>query len=255
MRLVNAEVLKLYRRTGIVLATLGLTIVPALIMLLVTGGGDTDTGGLRTFSEHFGILALLVVVAGILVGATLGTSDESSGVFRELVVTGRSRLDLFAVRVPAGLALVLVAAAAGYAIVALAGTGSAGSVSTTSDELGTIAPTAGLLLKCGAWLALVAAISFALSLGVASVVGSVGGSIAVLLALWLVVTPLIQNLDSLEWLEDALMIAGLDRLLPTMLTAGDPVERLSLPAAVAVLLAWSALPLLAGAWRTLTRDA
>jgi len=36
---------------------------------------------------------------------------------------------------------------------------------------------------------------------------------------------------------------------------GGPTGLLSPPSAVAVLLAWSALPLLAGAWRTLTRDA
>jgi ABC-2 family transporter protein len=254
MRLVTAEFLKLRRRTGIVLSTLGLTIVPALIMIAVTGGGDVDSGGLRTFAEHFGVLALLTVVAGILVGSTLGTADESSGVFRDLVVTGRSRLDLFAVRVPAGLALVLLAAAAGFAIVALEGIASAGSLQTGFD-LGTIAPTTGLLVKCAAWLAVVGAISFALSLGVASVVGSTGGSIAILLALWLVVTPLVQNFESLEWLKDALVISGLDRIMPTALTAGDPVRTMSLVGANAVLVAWAAVPMLAGAWRTMTRDA
>jgi hypothetical protein len=250
MRLVTAEWLKLRRRTGLVLATLGLTIVPALIMLAVT-----DDGGLRSFADQFGVLALLTVVAGILVGATVGTADETSGVFRDLVVTGRSRLDLFAARVPAGLALVLLAAAAGFAIVALDGSISAGSVPTGPDELGTIAPAAGLLAKCAAWLVLLAVVSFALSLGVASVVGSTGGSIAVLLALWLVATPLVTNLEALNWLEDALMVAGLDRFLPRELTAGGPTGLLPATSAVAVLLAWSALPLLAGAWRTMTRDA
>lgn len=250
MRLVAAEWLKLRRRTGLVLTTLGLTVVPALIMLAVT-----DDGGLQSFADNFGVLALLTVVAGILVGSTVGTADETTGVFRDLVVTGRSRLDLFAARVPAGLALVLLATAAGFAIVALDGSMSAGSVPAGPEGLGTIAPAAGLLAKCAAWLALTAAVSFALSLGVASVVGSTGGSIAVLLALWLVVTPLVTNLEALNWLEDTLVLAGLDRFLPPQLTVGGPADLLSLPSAVAVLLAWSALPLLAGAWRTLTRDA
>ena len=250
MRLVAAEWLKLRRRAGLVLSAFGITVVPALIML-----GVDDDGGLRGFANHFGVLVLLTVVASILVGAVVGTADETSGVFRDLVVTGRSRLDLFAARVPAGLALVLLTAAAGFAIVALDGSVSAGSVRTGPEALGTIAPTAGLLAKCAAWLALVAVVSFALSLGVASVVGSVGGSIAVLLALWLVVTPLVANLETLDWLEDKLMIAGLDRFMPPELTVGGPTGLLSPPSAVAVLLAWSALPLLAGAWRTLTRDA
>ena len=104
-------------------------------------------------------------------------------------------------------------------------------------------------------LALVGAVSFALSLGVASLVGSAAQSIAILLGLWLIVTPLVQNAESLEWLEDSVVIAGLDRVMPAGLTEGDPFHSLSLAGAVGVLLAWSVLPLLAGAWRTMTRDA
>jgi hypothetical protein len=250
MRLVGAEFLKLYRRTGFVLAAVGLTVVPVLLIHAVDGGDE-----FQRFSDHFGVLALLVVVAGVMVGSSLGTSDESSGVFRELVATGRTRLDLFAARVPAGLLLVLLAAASGFAIVAYASIESAGSVPTGPEQLGTIAPTAGLLAKSAAWLALAGAVSFALSLGVSSVVGSAGGSIAILLALWLVVNPLVQNVDALDWLEDAFVVAGLDRFMPGDLTLGGPTDLLSTPNAVAVLLAWSALPLLAGAWRTMTRDA
>jgi hypothetical protein len=181
------------------------------------------------------VLALLVVIAGIMVGSSLGTSDESSGVFRELVATGRPRLELFAARVPAGLVLVQLAAMAGYVVLAAGGEG--------------------LVLAYAAWLALVAAVSFALSLGVASLVGSAAQSNAILLALWLVVTPLVQSAESLEWLRDGLVITGLDRLMPASLNEGEPFHWLSLGGAIAVLLAWTVVPLLAGAWRTMTRDA
>jgi hypothetical protein len=226
MRLVNAEFLKLYRRTGFVLATVGVTVVPALLMKAVEDS---------RFADLFGVLALLVVVAGIMAGSSLGTSDESSGVFRELVATGRPRLDLFAARVPAGLVLVLLAAMAGYVVLA------------AGDE--------GLVLAYASWLALVGAVSFALSLGVATLVGSAAQSVAILLALWLIVTPLVQSVESLEWLRDGLVIMGLDRIMPASLSEGEPLHRLSLGGAIAVLLAWTALPLLAGAWRTMTRDA
>ena len=226
MRLVNAEFLKLYRRTGIVLAAIGVTVVPALLMHALDDS---------RFGDLFGVLALLVVVAGILVGSSLGTSDESSGVFRELVATGRPRLDLFAARVPAGLALVLLSAMAGYVVL------SAGSEP--------------LVLAYAGWLAVVAAVSFALSLGVASVVGSAAQSIAILLALWLIVTPLVQSAESLDWLKDSLVIEGLDRIMPSGLIEGDAIHSLSLAGAIGVMLAWSIVPLLAGAWRTMTRDA
>jgi hypothetical protein len=255
VRLVSAEFLKLRKRTGLVVAAFGLTVVPGLIVLAVTGGGDADSGGLRTFSDAIGIIASLSIVASILVGATLGTSDVSTGVFRDLVVTGRSRLDLFAARVPAGLALVLAVAAAGYALTAGTALLSAGTLETTADDLGTIAPGTGLLLQSAAWLAVVCVSGFALSYGVSSLVGSAGGSIATLLALWLVVTPLVQSLDELAWLSDGLVISGLDRLMPDGLMARPENLLPSLTGAIAVLVAWAAVPLLAGAWRTMTRDA
>lgn len=226
MRLVQAEFLKLYRRTGFVLATLGVTVVPALLMHALDGA---------RFEDLFGVLALLVVVAGIMAGSSLGTSDESSGVFRELVATGRPRLDLFAARVPAGLVLVQLSAAAGYVVLA------------AGEE--------GLVLSYAGWLALVGAVSFALSLGVGALVGSAAQSISILLALWLVVTPLVQNAQSLDWLRDSLVLTGLDRLMPTSLNEGVTIHYISLTAGIAVLVAWTALPLLAGAWRTMTRDA
>jgi hypothetical protein len=255
VRLVSAEFLKLRRRLGLVLLAFGLTVAPALIMLAVTGGGDIDSGGMRSFADQLGVVAMLSVVCGILVGARLGTADVTSGVFRDLVVTGRSRLDLYAARVPAGLVLVLVAAAAGFAIVVATAHFSAGSAPATFERFGTVAPTAAVLVEAGLWLALVAAVSFALAFGVSSVVGSSGSSIAILLGLWLVVTPLLQSFDPDGWLFDALVLAGLDRVMPEALRAGDPATQMSLAAGVAVLVAWTTIPLLAGAWRTMTRDA
>jgi ABC-2 family transporter protein len=255
MRLVGAEFLKVRRRLGLVALALGLTVVPALIMLVVTGGGDFDSGGMRSYADQFGVVAMLTVICGIFVGATVGTADVTSGVFRDLVVTGRSRIDLYAARVPAGLALVLLAAAAGFALVVATAHLSAGSVPATFDRFGTVAPTTSVLVESGLWLALVGAVSFGLAFGVSSVVGSSGSSIAILLGLWLVVTPLVETFDRDGWLFDALVLAGLDRVMPAAIRNGDPATEMSLAAGIAVLVSWTTIPLLAGAWRTMTRDA
>jgi hypothetical protein len=255
MRLVSAEFLKLRRRTGIVLMALGLTVVPALIMLAVTGGGDFQTGGMRSYADQIGVVAMLVVICGVLVGATLGTADVTSGVFRDLVVTGRSRLDLYAARVPAGLALVLLAAALGFGLVAATAFLSAWSVPATPFEFGTVAPTTGVLVDSALWLALVGGVSFGLAFGASAVIGSSGPSIAILLGLWLVVTPLLQSFDPDGWLFDVLVFAGLDRMVPSGIEVGDEVAQMSLAAGIAVLVAWTVIPLLTGAWRTMTRDA
>jgi ABC-2 family transporter protein len=255
MRLVGAEFLKVRRRLGLVSLALGLTVVPALIMLMVTGGGGDDSGGMRSFADQHGVMAMLTVICGILVGATVGTADVTSGVIRDLVVTGRSRIDLYAARVPAGLALVLLSAAAGFAIVVATAYLSAGSVPEFGGRFGTVAPTTGVLVESGLWLALVGAVSFGLAFGVSSVVGSSGSSIAILLGLWLVITPLLQSFDPDGWLFDVLVFAGLDRVMPAALRAGDPATEMSLAAGISVLAAWTTIPLLAGAWRTMARDA
>ena len=59
-------------------------------------------GGIDNFSGSIELLTQIGVVAAILIGATVGAGDRGAGVFRELVVTGRSRLALFAARLPGG---------------------------------------------------------------------------------------------------------------------------------------------------------
>jgi hypothetical protein len=47
------------------------------------------------------VLTVLAGVTAILIGTTAGAADVGSGVFRDLVATGRSRTALFAARIPA----------------------------------------------------------------------------------------------------------------------------------------------------------
>jgi hypothetical protein len=270
-RLVNAEFLKLRKRRGLVLSALVLTVGPmiiAYIALVVLHANDPvqngPAGGAENFVGSMGLLLPLSVVAAILVGATLGTSDLSAGVFRELVVTGRSRLALCAARVPAGLALLLPIVGAAFAVtatasMALAGSQKAGVVHVGPGEweleLGTVAPSASLLLESAGWLALGTGVSFALALGVASLVGSRGTSIGILLGWWLVAMPLLSSLGALGSLREGLVIPAMDRLGPSGLVPADPAVPVSLAAAAVVLLAWTVVPLALGAWRTCTRDA
>ena len=56
------------------------------------------------------------IVAATL-GATAGSADLTDGMFRHLVVTGRSRLALYLARIPAGLAIIVPLVAVGFTIV------------------------------------------------------------------------------------------------------------------------------------------
>jgi hypothetical protein len=244
MRLVNAEFLKLRKRRGLVATTVALTVLPMAIAYTVLLFQEGPAGGMENFSPSIDVLSSLAVVAAIMVGATLGTGDVGAGVFRELVVTGRSRLSLFAVRVPAGLALLIPAVGAGFAVTATASRVLAGSAE---------APGGTLLLGTAGWLLLMTSVSLALALGVSSLVGSRGTAIGVLLAWWVVATPVLLMVSLLGVLREGLVAAALDRVAPEAIA--DDVMSTSLVTAVVVLVAWTAVPLALGAWRTATQDA
>jgi hypothetical protein len=244
-RLVAAELLKLRRRRPLLLAAVVLIVAPMFVSVIVlatlheanpakygpAGGVDNLRGTLRLLTQIGG-------VAAVLVGVNAGGSDLAAGVFRELVVTGRSRLGLFAARIPGGLTfllpfVVLAFAIAATAAVALAGRGQA--------------PGAGLLLEYAGWVALVTTLGFLLALGVSSLLDSRATSIGVLLAWQLAVAPLLLQTGKLD---PVLLGAALVRLEP-----GAGGASISLLTAILLIVAWTVMPLAAGAWRTKTRDA
>ena len=105
----GADFLKLRKKRGTLIWALVLALVPLLIFFIVRAvaallepartsrprAASTATPtALRILALFFGPLA------AILIGVEGGAGDVAAGVFRDLVVTGRSRLALFATRVP-----------------------------------------------------------------------------------------------------------------------------------------------------------
>ncbi len=64
-----------------------------------------------------GLLYTFGSIAAAVVGCTAGSRDFTEGMFRHLVVTGRSRLALYLARIPAALAIVAPLVAIGYTII------------------------------------------------------------------------------------------------------------------------------------------
>ncbi len=109
-RLISAEILKLRKRRGLMIAcglmTVGLIVVVNVVLVVlhaVNPDHHGPAGGFENLGGAAGALSLLGSVAAVLIGATAGAGDLNAGVFRELVVTGRSRLTLFLVRIRAAL--------------------------------------------------------------------------------------------------------------------------------------------------------
>jgi hypothetical protein len=250
--LVGAEFLKLRKRRGLVLTSSALTMLPMVIGYAVVTGKHVSNperhgpgGGLENFVQSIGLLSGFAALAAILVGVTAGTGDLRAGVFRELVITGRSRIALFAARIPGGLGLVLPLAAASFLIAAVA------SIVLADGE-----PTPGLrlLVLSGAWIGLLAIATFALALGMSSVIGSTGPSIGLLLGWQAILAPLLLGMDELGAVRDLLPGTAVTALAPEALEL-QPAYSMSSAMIAVNLVLWFVLPLAAGAWRTNTREA
>ena len=255
-RLVRAELLKLRKRRGLVAITACLTVGAALMVYGVLAilhaanpAHHGPAGGVTNLGHGLFVLMILGSVAATIVGATAGAGDLAAGVFRELVVTGRSRRALFRARIPGGLAFLLGFVALAYTLATVATVVFAGSLP---------APSTGLLASTGAWLLLSCAFWFALALGVASLVGSRSMTIGGMLAFRLAVSPIVLSIGALGVGRELVPGAALERLAPhavrefTQQAAHIPM---SVSAAELVLVAWAAVALAFGAWRTVTRDA
>ena len=253
-RLIRAEVLKLRKRRGLVATVTAMTLGTAVVLygVLVSlhaanPAHHGPAGGVTNLGHGVFVLGALGTVAAIIVGASAGADDLNSGVFRELVVTGRSRWSLFWARIPGGLAFLLPFVAVAYALTAGASVGFAGSLA---------APSTKLLVESGIFLLGEVAFGFVLALGLASLLGSRAQTIGILLAFRLALTPLLLSITFLGTSREAIPGAAFDRLSPrAILDSGGPHVGMSLVVAIAVLVLWTGIALAVGGWRTATRDA
>jgi hypothetical protein len=255
-RLLSAEILKLRKRRGLMIAcglmTVGIIVfVNVLLIVLhaVNPNHHGPAGGLNNLAGATSTLSLFGSVAAVLIGATAGAGDLNAGVFRELVVTGRSRVALFLARMPGGLAVLWTFIIVGYLITAIIAVTFAGSRG---------APPLSLVAKGGLWLLLATGFYFVVSLGFAALVGTRATAIGVLLAFRLAVTAIVVHISFLGWGRETIPAPALDRFLPSALADNvrmGPALHESLGTAVLVLVLWTVIALGVGAWRTETRDA
>jgi hypothetical protein len=195
-------------------------------------------------------LLLAVGVAAAIAPATAAVGDLEALVYRDLVVTGRSRLALYLSRIPAGLLFLLPFVVGAYAIAAVMSVAFAGP---------NPAPSASLLALTGAWVLLQATFYYLIAFGLACLMGSRTYTIGILLAWQLIFTPIIVQASSIGVVRELMPGAALGHFAPAGLGKSAqktiPSVPMSTAAVAAVLLAWAVVALAAGARRDTTRDA
>jgi len=256
-QMIFAEILKLRRHRSTMLTagvlSIGITVLYFLVIESRSNGGIPVPKALSSGS------ALLAMYFGsftaMLIGTMAGTLDVTSGVFRDLVATGRSRIDLFLVRVPAAVAVALAFNLVGFAVSVFAALAGGGG----SAEPALIAQYAG-------WVVLATTVVTALSVGIATLTGSRSLTLTAVIGWQTVATTLLYSAEFLGSLRQGLLEVALSQLRPGLAvgTHEHPGSSNALPGlvlpmstvtAILVLAAWAVLPIVVGARRIQNQDA
>ena len=123
--MIATRFMELRRRRGLMIGVTAVNVgIPALFMgirLLLHAFAPRTNPPAGSFVIFIvlgaGLLYTFGFIAAAAVGCTAGSRDVSEGMFRHLVVTGRSRLALYLARIPAALAIVVPLVAIGYTII------------------------------------------------------------------------------------------------------------------------------------------
>jgi hypothetical protein len=249
MNLVQAEMLKLRRRRALLIWTGLLTLGPVLAgyavllaMHLIDAARYGPPGGTHNLENVLGVLSVLGGIAAIVLGTTAGGQDTASGVFRDLVVTGRPRGTLFRARVSGVLAL--------FAPLYIGAFGLAVTAALVFPADGP-RPDAGRVGQYTAWIVTGTIVTVLLSVSLGSIVPSRVAT-AVLVAWNVALATLLAGIEALGSLRKAIPNVAVDHFLPADGVHSLPMSNLT---AVLVLAAWGAVALQAGTFWTRRRDA
>jgi ABC-type transport system involved in multi-copper enzyme maturation permease subunit len=254
----GADFLKLRKKRSTLIWALVLALLPVIVFFVVGAiqhssdpSSHGPAGGIENFHTGLRLLGGLFFgpLVAILIGVEAGTGDVSAGVFRDLVVTGRSRLALFASRIPAAITLCSSVILTAYALIVLGTFVFAGGLPT---------PDGALILNSLGFLLLATGVLCAVALGFASLTNSKPAAIIALIAWQLVASPLIASISSLGSARDGVLSQALSHFSPLSIDDGGghhgTVLSMSGGTALLVVILWLVVFLGLGAWRACTMD-
>jgi ABC-type transport system involved in multi-copper enzyme maturation permease subunit len=252
--MISADLLKLTKKrstTGWALLLTGGVLVAFYVYTLIAHATDPlhhgPAGGLEHFSNAFSTLGLdFGTVAAILIGVEAGAGEAADGTFKELVVTGRSRLGLYASRIPAALIVTWFVVIFAATIATVATFAFAGSDPT---------PSASLVLQAWGWVLLANSVVCVVAVGLGALIGSRPGALIGLIAFQTIASRVLIATTALGGARKGVLDAALTQLKPGPGSGGLGRVAMSTTVAVVVVALWALISTAVGAWRVQTRDA
>jgi ABC-type transport system involved in multi-copper enzyme maturation permease subunit len=254
LQMFGADLLKLRKKRGTLIWALVLALAPVIVFFIVKAVQHSSNplehepaGGIQGYRDGLRAVALIFgPLAAILIGVEAGAGDVSAGVFRDLVVTGRSRTALFASRIPAALTLCWSVILGAFALLLL------GVYLLAS---GRPTPDATLVLNGLGFTLLATGVICVIAVGFSSLVGSKAASITALIGWQLVASPLISQISSLGSARRGLLSDSVAHFSPV--DTGGHGANVAVPPGTAtiVIVVWLAVFVALGVWRTRRMDA
>jgi hypothetical protein len=242
LTLVRTDVLKLRRRRALMALALLIAVGAVSVVFAVNavrhGANPSQVGpagGIKNFENATDFLGLIAVVIAAMIGVTAGAGDAELGVLRDLVATGRSRVELFASRGVAAVAVTVAVLTAAVVVVTVCSVALAGSAQV--PPLSEIIQRDVSVVGFGAAAALVSA-------GAGTFARSRGPVMASVIAFGALISLLLLNISFLGSLRAVLPLAAFERMAGTTI----PGLHFSLPVAIAVVVAWAAAAAMAAGW-------
>ncbi len=259
IRMVGADFLKLRKKRGTLIWALVLAVAPLVIYFIVKAvqhssspAEHSPAGGIGGYEDAMPVLALFFgPLAAIMIGTDGGAGDVAAGVFRDLVVTGRSRIALFASRVPAALGLTWLVMLVAYAVMV---------VGIYALASGAPTPGAALVINGLLFTLFATGILCVVAVGFSSLTGSRPAALTVLIGWQLVASRILENIESLGSSRELILSQAVAHFSPIGLSGhhgprGGATVTMSTGTAVIVALGWIVIFCALGAWRTRTMDA
>ena len=253
-QMTGADFLKLRKKRGTLIWALVVGVAPLVIFFVVraaqhgsnplkyepAGGYSGLHDGIRILAAFFGPLA------AILIGTEAGAGDSAAGVFRDLVVTGRSRLALFATRVPAALAVTWLIMLLGYALLVIGTYAFAGSAPT---------PAGATVVNGLLFTLLSTGVTCTVAVGLAALTNSRPAALTAFIGWQLVASPILASISSLGAARKIVLSQSILHFSPVAIDGRGGNVAVSQGLAIVVLAGWLIVFLGLGAWRTRTMDA
>jgi hypothetical protein len=247
--MIGADVLKLSRRPGTVVWALVLATAPIVIYYIVAAiqhssnpVANQPAGGHHGFSIGLQVLSFFLgPLSAVMVGVQAGVGDSAAGVFRDLVVTGRSRVALFASRVPGALIVALPIVSVGFAL---------DVIGTFVFASGAPNPSAATIGWSYGFMLLADGIVCVVAVGLAALLDSRPAAITTLIGWQLILSPVLVNDNGLGSFREGFLDAAVRHIDPSPPNQDRFHVPMSTGAVITTFVLWGLLACALGAWRT-----